>query len=111
VQTKDEAAPHKTSTSISVRSFTFPAAPLTVRRERQEEEAWKRSVAIVGVAPKEGEDRPGAGTDETAAVQEIHKAERWQLYIQTYHLPSGPAHIEYQIRDTKVNSVPLGLPK
>jgi hypothetical protein len=51
-----------------VRSFTFPAAPLTVRRGRQEEEAWKRSVAIVAAAPKEGEDRPGAGTDESAVV-------------------------------------------
>ena len=41
MQAKDEAAPHKTSTSISVRCFTLPtAAPLMVvsARERQEEE-------------------------------------------------------------------------
>jgi hypothetical protein len=58
VQAKDDAAPHKTSTSISVRCFTFLAAPLTVagarERERQEEEAWKRSVAVIAAALEEG---------------------------------------------------------
>jgi len=56
VQAKDKAASRKTSTSISVRCFTFLAAPLTVRREMQEEEAWKRSTAIVTAALEEGED-------------------------------------------------------
>ena len=84
-----------------------------VRREKetQEEEAWKRSAAVVTAALEEGDGRQGTRTDESATVQEIRRAERWQLYIQTYNLPSGPAHIEYQTRDTKVNSVPLSLPK
>jgi hypothetical protein len=70
--------------SISVRCFTFLAAPLMVEREarggglsevlylpcctshgqeteRQEEEAWKRSAPVVAAAPEEGEDRLGAG--------------------------------------------------
>jgi hypothetical protein len=29
--------------------------------KRQEEEAWKRSAAVVVVAPEEGEDRLGTG--------------------------------------------------
>jgi len=38
VQAKDEAAPHKTSTSISVRCFTFPAVvPLMVMSAREME--------------------------------------------------------------------------
>jgi hypothetical protein len=53
----------------------------------------------------------GRRTNESMTVQEIHRAERWQLYIQTHHLPSSLAHFGYQSRDTKVNSVPLGLPK
>jgi hypothetical protein len=66
-----------------VKCFTFPATPFTVRRERerQEEEAWKRSATVVAAPLEEEEDRQGIGTNESAAVQEIHRVERWQLYI------------------------------
>ena len=42
-ENKDEVAPRKTSTSISVRCFTF-VAPLLV--EREAEEAWERIIAV-----------------------------------------------------------------
>jgi hypothetical protein len=80
-------------------------------RERGKKRRRGREAPPSSLLLQRKEDRQGAGTDESAIVQEMHRAERWQLYIKIYHLPSGPAHIRYQTRDTKVNSVPLGLPK
>jgi hypothetical protein len=85
------------------RSISVTVAPLTVERERKRRRG--REVLPSSLLLQRKEDRQGTETDESR-VKEMHRAER-----QTYHLLSGPTHIRYQTRDTKVNSVPLGLPK
>jgi hypothetical protein len=60
------------------------------------QEAWKRSTAPLSLLLlQRKEDRQGTGTNESA-VQEMRSVERWQLYIQISHLPSGPAQMGYQ---------------
>lgn len=77
MQAKDDAAPRKTSTSISVRCFTFPTAPLIVVSAR-EIEARRGGMEEKRRAALEEEGSP-RHQDGESIVQEMPKCIEYPL--------------------------------